>query len=120
MKCEILAPSQLWDELGACEFSQLTYKSVGEMQARNMSWGVCCPAPFTSLPVELCSDTAVGAMGVLQEQGLLQRCFMSLALTSGHVQPQVQCEADFVDEPLNSYCSFFTQWSVIYAKKRCN
>lgn len=82
-----------------------------------MSWGVFCPAPFTSLPVELWSDTAVGAMGVLQEQGLLQRCFMSLALTSGHVQPQVQCEADFVDEPLNSYCSFFTQWSVIYAKK---
>lgn len=88
-----------------------------------------CPLPCcglvlsTSLPVEpwLWSDpAALGAMEVLQEQGLLQRCLIPLALTSGYVQPQVQCKADFVGESLNSYCSFFTQWSIIYAKKRCN
>lgn len=64
LKCEMLVPSQLWDELGACGFSQLAFKSVGEMQASKYEAGLeqelvgfaplpwCGLVPPTSLPVE--------------------------------------------------------------------
>lgn len=36
----MLVPSQLWGELGACRFSQLTFKSVGEVQASKYEAGL--------------------------------------------------------------------------------
>lgn len=40
LRCEMLVPSQLWDKLRACGFSQLTFESVGEMQASKYEAGL--------------------------------------------------------------------------------
>lgn len=54
----MLVTSQLWDELWACGFSQLTFKSVREMQAskyeadleQELQDLLPCPAEGCSLP----------------------------------------------------------------------
>lgn len=121
--------------LGACGLSELSHLEVWgstHLQASKYEAGLehelagfaplpCCGLVLpTSLPVE------PGCAQTLQQwepwkcsgTGTVPKVLHVSCLTSDCVQPQLQCKADFVrGEPLNFYHSFFTQWSVTYAKK---